>query len=120
MKEGPADRIIWFHSPNEVYSTKSRYSWLILKRVGYGPQSLFWRLIWKLNVSPNLRIFVLRMGHNLLPTNVKIASINKGFNRVLPRCNNVEETLVHALRDCVKSREILMLGGIHGRLLTSE
>lgn len=52
--------------------------------------------------------------------NVKIASNNHGFNCVCPRCNNAKETLVHVLRECMKSREILMLGGIDGRLLTSE
>lgn len=48
VREDMDDRIIWFHSPSGAYSTKSGYSWLILRKVGYRPHRLFWRLVWKL------------------------------------------------------------------------
>lgn len=57
------------------------------------------------------------MGHDLLLTNTKIASINPTFNSLCPRCNVAEETLVHALRDCEKARNTLMKGGIDDRVL---
>lgn len=103
-----------------MYSTKSSYSWLILKKVGYGSYRLFWRLIWKLNVP--LR-FVFSCGGwaiIFLPTNVKVASIHHGVSSASTRCNMVKEMLVHALRDCVKVREVLLLGKIDGRLLMVE
>lgn len=58
------------------------------------------KAIWKLRVPPKFCIFAWRLGHDLLLTNTKIASINPSFNCLCPRCNTLEETLVHALRDC--------------------
>lgn len=41
LQHGPEDRIIWFHDSRGTYTTKSRYSWLVLKKVGFGPHRLF-------------------------------------------------------------------------------
>lgn len=76
LRDGPEDRMIWFHATNGVFSTKSGYSWLILKKVCFSPHRIFWRTIWKLKILPKIHVFVRQMGHDLLPTNVKIASIN--------------------------------------------
>lgn len=57
VDEGPDDRVIWFHAANGVYTTKSRYSWLILRKLGHGPHKFFWRSIWKLKIPPKVRIF---------------------------------------------------------------
>lgn len=116
----PPDRIIWFHDPRGIYTTKSGYSWLVLKKVGCGPHRIFWRLIWKLNIPPKLKVFVWRIWHNHLPTGAKIASINPSHNNLCPRCNNNVETLIHALRVCDHALAILRLGGIDGRILQSN
>lgn len=118
LREGQTDRVIWYHTPNGIYTTKSGYSWLILKKVRYEPHRIFWRLIWKLNLPPKIRIFIWRLRHNLLPTNSKIKSINPDFNQSCPRCNAAVEALVHALRDCVKSREVLMHRGFNDHLFS--
>ncbi|MBA0567005.1 hypothetical protein Golob_011772 [Gossypium lobatum] len=47
----------------------------------------------------------IRLGHELLPRNVKIASIRNGFDQGCPRCGAVAEALIHALKDCPISRE---------------
>lgn len=60
------------------------------------------------------------MGHNLLPTNSKIKSVNPGCSSSCSRSNGNEETLIHALRDCIKSREVLMNEGFDNRLLSDE
>lgn len=114
----PENKIVWYHAINEVYTTKNGYSWLILRKLGYGLHRFFWRAIWKLGVPPKIQVFTWRIGHDLLPTNAKIALINLAFNKLYPRCNEVEETLVHAIRDCVMARETLINGGIDNRLLT--
>lgn len=41
LKDDPADRTIWFHASNGVYSTKSGYSWHIIKKIEYGLHRLF-------------------------------------------------------------------------------
>ncbi|KAH1038227.1 hypothetical protein J1N35_039970 [Gossypium stocksii] len=119
IQHGPPDRIVWFHNKSECYSSNFGYSWLILKKMGYGPHRLFWRTIWKLHVLPKIRIFAWRVGHNLLPTNVKMASIFHDFDCTCHRCEIGNVTIIHALRDCPKARAILSFGGLDGRLLDS-
>lgn len=120
IREGWADRVNWYHAPDEVYSTKSGYSWLTLKKVGFGPHRNFWRLIWKLKLPRKVRIFSWRVGHNLSPTNSKIVAINHAYNSTCSRCGVAEESLTHALRDCIKAKDVLLHGGIDGRILNSE
>ncbi|MBA0700464.1 hypothetical protein Goari_020409, partial [Gossypium aridum] len=60
---------------------------------------------------PKIKVFAWRVGHEILPTNVKIASIKNDFNESCPRCGANFETLLHALRHCTKSREVLAMGG---------
>ncbi|MBA0624889.1 hypothetical protein Godav_010165, partial [Gossypium davidsonii] len=54
--------------------------------------------------------FSWRVGHELLPRNVKIASIGNGFDQGCPRCGVVAEALIHALKDYPISREVLFIG----------
>ncbi|KAK5802755.1 hypothetical protein PVK06_030374 [Gossypium arboreum] len=105
------DKIIWFHNIHGCFTSKSAYSWILLKDMGYGPHRFFWRALWKLDTLPKIRVFTWCVGHEVLPTNGKIASIRPGFNKGCPRCGAETETLLHALRDCPTSREVLSIGG---------
>ncbi|KAA3473950.1 reverse transcriptase [Gossypium australe] len=88
-----ADQRIWFHNPCGFFSTKTAYSWLILKQ---------------------------KLGHDNLPTYDKIASIRDGFNSTCPRCENERETLIHVMKDCPKVRAVLEHGGFNNRLLNEK
>ncbi|KAH1046712.1 hypothetical protein J1N35_037496 [Gossypium stocksii] len=57
------------------------------------------------------------IGHNILPTFDNIARIRQGINNVCPRCKGTEEMLMHALKECLKAREILVAGGLNNGLL---
>lgn len=57
INEGPEDRIIWFHLNNGIYTTKAGYSWIILKKIGYGSHRFFWRATWKMRVPTKIHIF---------------------------------------------------------------
>ncbi|MFQ6666985.1 hypothetical protein Gotur_033159, partial [Gossypium turneri] len=103
--------MIWFHKPQRYFTTKSAYSWLLLKEIGYGPHRFFWKAIWKLDTLPKIRVFTWRVGHEILPTNYKIATIRQGFDKGCPRCGAETETLLHALKDCPTSRAVLSIGG---------
>ncbi|MBA0837909.1 hypothetical protein Goarm_010022 [Gossypium armourianum] len=89
----------------------SAYSWLLLKEIGYGPHRFFWKVIWKLDTLPKIRVFTWRVGHEILPTNSKIATIRQGFDKGCPRCGAETETLLHVLKDCPTSRAVLSIGG---------
>ncbi|KAG8501277.1 hypothetical protein CXB51_003369 [Gossypium anomalum] len=114
------DQRIWFYNPNGFFSTKSAYSWLILKQVRYGPHRIFWRIIWKLNTLPKIRIFCWRLGHEILPTYKKIASIRSDFNNTCLRCGNDKEKLINAMKDCPKARAMLEFGGFNNKFLGVE
>lgn len=111
LSNGPTDRISWFHANNDAYSTKSGYNWLILKKVGFGPRR---------RIPPKARVFAWRVGHELLPTKNKIATIVQSRGSSCSRCGRDDETLIHALRDCSKARAVLMHGGIDNRLLNMD
>ncbi|MBA0835853.1 hypothetical protein Goarm_008107 [Gossypium armourianum] len=57
ISNGPNDRMIWFHNTHDYYTTKSAYSWLLLKQTS----------------------------HELLPTNVKISFVKQNFRRECSR-----------------------------------
>ncbi|KAA3483583.1 Ribonuclease H-like superfamily protein [Gossypium australe] len=109
--EGQCDRTVWFHNPHVCFTSKSAYSWLLLKEMGLGPHRFFWKALWKLDTIPKVRVFTWRVGHDILPTNVKIASIQRGFGQGCPRCGAEYEPLVYALKDCPTSRATLSIGG---------
>ncbi|KAL1172613.1 hypothetical protein V6Z11_A05G360000 [Gossypium hirsutum] len=117
---GIKDTRTWIQNPHGIYTTKSAYSWMILKKVGFGPYRFFWRSIWKLKMLPKIKIFSWRIGHNILPTFDNIARIRHGFNNTCPRCQSREETLIHAMKDCSKAREVLVAGGLNNRLLDGD
>ncbi|KAK5833720.1 uncharacterized protein LOC108475071 [Gossypium arboreum] len=81
------------------------------ERNGYGPYRFFWKALWKLHTLPKIRVFTWRAGHEILPTNEKIASIRQDFDKGCPRCGAKIETLLHALKDYPTSHAVLSLGG---------
>ncbi|KAG8485709.1 hypothetical protein CXB51_019034 [Gossypium anomalum] len=101
---GPEEYRVWFHNPLGFYSTKSAYSWLTLKHLGFGPHRVFWKLTWKLQTLPKIKIFCWRLGHDILPTYENISGIRREVNSNCPRCGTVMETLLHAMKDCPKAR----------------
>ncbi|MBA0729068.1 hypothetical protein Golax_022903, partial [Gossypium laxum] len=117
LPNGPEDERIWFHNPMGLYTAKSAYSWMILKHVGFGPHRLLWKLIWKLQTLPKIRIFCWRLGHDIIPTYEKISNIRRDVNSLCPRCGMDKETLIHVLKDCPKARAVLAYGGLNKKLL---
>ncbi|MBA0760169.1 hypothetical protein Gotri_022932, partial [Gossypium trilobum] len=89
-------------------------------QIGFGPHRFFWRAIWKLDTLPKIRVFIWRVGNEILPTNVKIASVRRGFGQACPRCGTDYETLVHALKDYQISRATLMFGGLDSSIIFKE
>ncbi|KAG8492715.1 hypothetical protein CXB51_010474 [Gossypium anomalum] len=118
--EGQRDRMVWFHNPYGYFRSKSAYSWLLLKEIGFGPHRIYWKSIWKIDTLPKIWVFAWRVGHEILPTNVKISSIRIGFNKKCSRCEATNETLLHALRDCPTSREVLLIKGWDMRVMTEH
>ncbi|KAK5846845.1 hypothetical protein PVK06_003144 [Gossypium arboreum] len=54
--KGQKDCMVWFHNPHGYSSSKTAYSWLLLKEMGYRPHRFFWKIIWKLDVLPKISL----------------------------------------------------------------
>ncbi|MBA0793079.1 hypothetical protein Gohar_017511 [Gossypium harknessii] len=89
-------------------------------QIGFGPHRFFWRAIWKLDTLPKIRVFTWHVDNEILPTNVKIASVRRGFGQACPRCGADYETLVHTLKDYPISRATLMFGGLDSSIIFKE
>ncbi|XP_017604153.1 uncharacterized mitochondrial protein AtMg00310-like [Gossypium arboreum] len=72
---GIKDTRVWMQNPHGIYLAKSAYSWLLLKKIGFGPHRIFWRTLWKLQMLPKIKIFSWRIDYNILPTFDNIARI---------------------------------------------
>ncbi|MBA0625151.1 hypothetical protein Godav_010387 [Gossypium davidsonii] len=83
IPNAPNDRKGWFHNPHGYYTSKSAYSWLLLKQIGYDPHRLFWRTIRKMKTLAKIQIFCWRIGNEILPTYQKISTIRKEFAKIL-------------------------------------
>ncbi|KAG8493182.1 hypothetical protein CXB51_010592 [Gossypium anomalum] len=105
---------------DQICKIPSAYSWLTLKHVGYGPHWALWRLMWKLQTLPKIRIFCWCLDHEILPMNEKIASIRSGFDSTCLRCGLEKETLIHALKNCPIARAVLEHGGLNNNLLEGD
>ncbi|MBA0833971.1 hypothetical protein Goarm_006375 [Gossypium armourianum] len=112
--------MVWFHNHYGYFTSKIAYSWLLLLQIHFGPHIAYWRIIWKLKRLPKIRVFVWRVGHEILPTINKITSIRHGFQKFCPRCGASDETLIHALKECPNARAILTIRGLGNKLLMKD
>ncbi|CAL8084393.1 unnamed protein product [Prunus armeniaca] len=119
------DHKYWFFAKDGKYSVKSGY-WVALRQCmgaimeggssDTSPQKLFWRKVWALKVPNKIKLLVWRACSNVLPT-----SLNLYFKRVLqtPLCSRYgksEETALHALWSCMRSRKFWNLTPFYCRL----
>ncbi|KAK5812335.1 hypothetical protein PVK06_027764 [Gossypium arboreum] len=75
------------------------------------------RLMWKLQTLAKIRIFCWRLRHDILPTYEKIFGICREVNSTYPRCRTEKETLLHALRNCPRVKDVLVYGGLNNMVL---
>ncbi|MBA0841133.1 hypothetical protein Goarm_003643 [Gossypium armourianum] len=88
--------------------------------MGFGTHRFFWKASWKLDTIHKVQVFTWRVGHEILPTNFKIASIQRGFGQGCPRCEVEYETLIHAFKDFPMSRAIFSIGGWNDSTISKD
>ncbi|MBA0756442.1 hypothetical protein Gogos_020691 [Gossypium gossypioides] len=106
---GRMDRVIWFHNDHRCYTTKLAYSWLLLKKIGFGPNRLFWRFIWKLWI-------LLKIYSRQMLKSIPLSVVLEGLSEVWWRGGDRHS----ALKKCLKALAILALGGLDGQLLDND
>lgn len=81
------------------YTLKSGFSWLLQQRENV-PNEHSWKWIWKLPAQENVRLFFWLAFHNSIPT-LSVLHHRKIITTAVCRsCHDLEETLLHCLRDC--------------------
>ncbi|CAM8975316.1 unnamed protein product [Rhodiola kirilowii] len=101
----------WSLEGNGVFSTKSAYKHLKMhcdrrRRNITGEQAdnrkikLCWRILWRLNVQPKVRMFAWRLMHNYLPSAMNLARRGMNDLKGCPVCGFLGESSIHTLLYC--------------------
>lgn len=61
------DLFIWNNSPNDNYTTKAGFQWILDQRVG-NVRDLSWKWIWKIPAQENIKFFFWLAFHSSIPT----------------------------------------------------
>uniref|UniRef100_A0A6N2MJB1 Reverse transcriptase zinc-binding domain-containing protein n=1 Tax=Salix viminalis TaxID=40686 RepID=A0A6N2MJB1_SALVM len=99
-----ADSMIWDHSPNGNFKTKTAYGLQNDRRLM--DQDPIWKVIWQWKGMERIKLFMWTVAHNSIMTNDMRWRRRLTDNRCCTQCINEVETVIHALRDCPKARKI--------------
>jgi ribonuclease HI len=115
----PPDKIIWDGTSNGVFSVKSAYhlGWDLLNSKkgecsSSSNRSDFWKKLWAINAPNSLKKFLWRACQNLLPSEQNLLRKSVVDNVLCPCCNLVEESIVHALWNCLGAQDVWGCGPI--------
>jgi len=118
----PNDKLIWHFSANGEFSVKSAYQ---VARARVQAQTAtssdatgksFWRLIWKLDVPPRIKVFAWKVGAQALATKMNLAIRVPAVDMRCDICGAVEELDVHVLFLCPLAREVWSHSGFEDAL----
>ncbi|XP_074324343.1 uncharacterized protein LOC141661258 [Apium graveolens] len=71
-----ADRMVWAHSSNGIYTAKAAYHFWYEANFGSTiiPQCTGWKKIWHLNLPHKIKVFVWRFCQNVIPVRRRLSS----------------------------------------------
>jgi len=108
----PEGKLIRHFSANGEFSVRSAYQVARSRLNGQRASSSgstgksFWRLIWRLDVPPRIKLFGWKVGTQALATKMNLASRIPAFDMRCEICGAVEESDVHVLFLCPLAREV--------------
>ncbi|XVE95650.1 hypothetical protein REPUB_Repub02eG0116800 [Reevesia pubescens] len=100
------DKTIWSGSSSGNFSVSSAYNILI----NIDPEGIVWNQIWKLETPHRIKFFLWTLCHNQILTRENCVKRCLTLTAFCPRCNNVEETRLHLLRNYQLSKSICVHG----------
>ncbi|KAL9669643.1 hypothetical protein QQ045_007190 [Rhodiola kirilowii] len=105
------EEIRWTREPDGKFTAKSAYK--ALKEISdkeeanrNGEQAdkrrttLFWKIIWKMNTQPKVRLFAWRLFHDFLPSATNLTRRGMEGIRRCPVCGLTGETTMHTILYC--------------------
>ncbi|KAJ8429117.1 hypothetical protein Cgig2_016948 [Carnegiea gigantea] len=108
----PQAKLMWHYTNDGTFTVRSAYHLLILEVVWSNGECSsnsihdIWRSIWKLNVSPHIRVFAWRIGKSILPTGDNLSKQPPSFDMRRAICSHPEESDSHALLDYLLASKI--------------
>lgn len=127
---GDGGRVHWNLESTGCFSIKSAYGLMVqmaaAKQDGGEEQGnksnirLFWRKIWKANVTERIKIMVWRLFYDALPDAKNLNKRGCGANAKCYGCGLREECALHTVRDCWKARALWSRVGIEERFVSVE
>nr|KYP40981.1 Putative ribonuclease H protein At1g65750 family [Cajanus cajan] len=104
------DHFVWRGDNSGCYTAAAGYRFLT--RVLSTKGDVVWKKVWKLMIIEKVKFLLWQCLHSALPTNQVRADRRLTESGACSHCSCPHETILHALRDCPYSREVLMAGGI--------
>nr|KYP73211.1 Putative ribonuclease H protein At1g65750 family [Cajanus cajan] len=103
------DHFAWRGDISGCYTAASGYRFLTPGLAAEG--DAIWKKLWRIMIPEKVKFFLWQCLHSALPTNQVRADRRLAESGACSRCSCPHETILHALRDCPYSREVLMSGG---------
>jgi ribonuclease HI len=111
LRNSVEDFLAWEPEKHGQYSVKTAYRLLFTGRQQQATETQAgssgddsWRLLWKVEVPPKVRVFWWRVLHEFLPAK---QILHKGHIERIPRCDTCgapEETIRHVLLECTVAK----------------
>ncbi|KAL4296489.1 hypothetical protein GQ457_12G013640 [Hibiscus cannabinus] len=105
----------WSHHKSGLYSTKSGHHWLARQERVLSDESPIWKAVMHAKTLPKIRIFGWRLGQEALPVGKKLQAACLGSG-ICKLCEKDTETVLHAIRECPATQEVLTICGFHSKL----
>jgi hypothetical protein len=99
------DKLVWTLDPRGVFSVKSAANAVITPRL-VSPAEPKWDGLWKLKLHERQKIFMWRLGSNILPTKLNLAIRLGHGDPMCPLCGIEEESYSHLFLHCQKVRPL--------------
>lgn len=105
--EDAEDKLVWGQRTGGAFTVKDAYTSIV--DLLQEPQWLGWQRIWKLKTQQRVRIFIWLLARESLMTNYTRWRRHMAVLPICSVCDEEEETVLHAMRDCGAARRIWML-----------
>ena len=112
--------MVWAFTPKGDFTVHSAYK--LALEMGHDGNSreasnnklnkLFWKTIWRLNITNKVKSFAWRASKNIIPTKANLCHQKVIDNPTCEACSSGAESSRHVLWDCEKAQEIWKLSHI--------
>ncbi|KAF4389627.1 hypothetical protein F8388_009760 [Cannabis sativa] len=97
------DRLIWKDATNGEFSSRVAYKSIIKGRIV--DKDPIWSKIWKLKISERMKLFLWKLGHDILPFGERLQRIF-GNELVCAICDEQEDSAVHLFCHCPLAKSL--------------